>query len=385
MKTFKQIIAVIALLCVWGTESTAGTDRPWLLSLNANHGSFSTNDIDNSGTQTITYAQLAYDSDNWGVAVTGSYSNTSYTTERAEGDFNVSTLTDTAISTYYVRKIGGISLRAGIDAGIPTGKSSFSSQELTRFIGDEIYEDLTLVNSYGAGFSVRPHAQLTYEAGEVTWGLGVKYENHGSYDTTTDLEDDKFDPGDSVTAVVSAITKVFDEDFLMLSLAYTTFGKDRFNDQDVFRNGDIRSLEARYIRQWSEKTRSNIGIDINQGDANEAVVTGDILQSQTGNSNGNQIEVFFDTAYEFSQRYTFTGVIGYKNVAANGFPEGDDLHDAGRSVAYLEPGVVISLKENVYCSAKLRYANIKDKKDSFSSQDASYSVINADLGVVFTF
>ncbi len=67
--------ALLALSFTGGIDAeSAGEEkevRPWLLSVTTNTGSWSSSDVDNSGGQTVGYFQMAYDSKNWGAAVTG--------------------------------------------------------------------------------------------------------------------------------------------------------------------------------------------------------------------------------------------------------------------------------------------------------------------------
>ena len=80
-------------------QSTGETARPWLAAIYANYGRFDTGDVDADGSQTIGYLQLAYRSgDTWGVGVTSSYASTSYAPAHTEGRFDVTGMTDSALS-----------------------------------------------------------------------------------------------------------------------------------------------------------------------------------------------------------------------------------------------------------------------------------------------
>ena len=373
------------LLAISSTPSLAEGERPWLVSLFSNVNRWDTSDVDNSGGQTLVYSQISYDSDAWGLALTGTYTDTRYSTTQATDSFEVKTFTDTAISSYYSMKSGRTSLRGGVDLSLPTGIHSFSSAQLTRVIADDISEDLMLVNNYGSGLNVSPHLAFTYDMSPVTLGLGAKYIFSGAYDPLTDVDNDSFDPGDQLLLLLSANVSIANNDFFMLFFSYATFGKDKLGSRDVFQNGDIFALEGKYLRQWSQVLRTTFGAVFTTQGKNESTGENNLLKSETGNSNANKIEVFADSAYDIRDRLTLTGVVGYKNVAGNGYSMGDDLYDAGRNVVYLEPGVIFFFDEDIYAMAKVRYSRVADKKDAFSAQDANYNVLNLDLGIVVNF
>ncbi len=107
---------VVALFLTHGLfvfPCLAGEAKPWLFSINLNQGSFSTSDLDSDGSQSVAYSQLAYDTDNWGVLIGTAYAATSYTTQNREGRFDVYTLADTSLSTYYRKRRGPFLFRGG--------------------------------------------------------------------------------------------------------------------------------------------------------------------------------------------------------------------------------------------------------------------------------
>lgn len=383
-RCFTPLLAAIALTAGAAGAQEAG-ERPWLVSLNVNHGSFSTGDIDADGTQTLSYAQVAYEAERWGVAAAGSYAATSYDTEASERRFEASAFRDTTLSGYYRFAKGGLAARAGLDVTLPTGKSAFESSELARVMTDDVREDLLLAHTYGGGLNVNPSLALTYKTGPVIWGAGVKYLFVGEYNPTTDADGDDFDPGDVLTGILSALVDGGRAGKLLLTATYTRAGADRQGGREVFREGDSLALEARGIRQWTEAWRSTIGLILGIQEKNERLGDGDVLRSETGNANGDSLEILTTNVYRLASRVSLTGILGYKKVEANGYSDGDALHDAGRSVLYLEPGGAYYLRDDLYVMFRLRYTRVSDKKDAFSPKDAAYDVINADAGVVYSF
>lgn len=362
-----------------------GEEKPGVASINLNYGSFSTPDADVDGNQALTYAQVAYETERWGAAAAGSFASTSYRTELHDDRFTVSALMDSVLSAFYKTRLGGVSVRAGADVNVPTGKNAFPSEELRRVVTDDIREDLQLVNIYGGGLNITPHAVFTYKSGPVTWGAAFRYIFTGEYDPTSDIEGDDFDPGDRLTGVGSALVDMSGAGKILLTATYSRAGADKQGGREVFRNGDVTQIEARYMRGWTESLKGTLGVVFSTQGKNERLGDGDVLQSETGNANGNSLEFFTLNVYSYSSRALFTGVAGYKTVDENGYSEGEPFHDAGRSLFYLEPGGAFYLRDDLYFAAKVRYTRISDKKDSFSPKDAAYDVFNVDAGFVYSF
>jgi len=379
------IAGFVSALVFPSYEAYALTDKPWLMALYANYGRFDANKANSDGAQSIGYFQLVYDKSKWGAGITSSYNSVSYQAGRATDSYDLSGFTDTALTTFYNKRIKKANLRFGVDIGLPTGKNAVTVQNLSRVIVDDVREDLLLLNTYGAGFNVAPNFAATYNTGSVTWGLGGRYLFAGEYDPTTDFAGDSFDPGDSLSVVASALTSISASDSLFLTLIYTTYGKDKQGGRDVFRNGDIYTFEARYVKRFIEDLTSTLAFVFKKQDKNERLQEGAVLKSETGNSNANVLEFLFENIYRYSRRFSLTAVTGYKTVGSNDYGEDDSFQDAGRDKIYIEPGAIWKFGESAYSTFKLRYSRLNDKKDAFSPEDTTYNVLNLDIGVVLSF
>lgn len=379
--------ALLAALLA-GTAGVAhGEDekRPWLVSLSLNYGSWRTGDLDSDGTQALSFAQVSYEGKSWGAAINGVFVSTSYKASHAEDRFDVTTLADTDISTYYSIKRGGLTLRGGVDVGAPTGKSSYSEDELKKVMVDDLSQDLMLINTYGAGLNVAPHLMAVYRFKWGAAGLGARYEFTGEYDPATETAGDEFDPGDRLLLVLNTVARTVGEDYALFSLAYSRYGEDKQSGRGVFRQGDVIIATARYIRKWGGSFTSVAGVTYSTQRKNEVIGDGDTLESERANSNNNSLEAYVSGSYKFSGRLSATGLLGYKEVGANGYHEEDDYYDAGRSKAYIEPGMTWSFSSSVYATLRARYSRVLDKKDAASSEDAAYDVFNVDAGLVYSF
>jgi len=354
------------------------------VSATANYGSWGAGD--NNGSQWIGYFQAAYDTQDWGVAVTGKGAKTSYKTVLSDERLDLTTLTDTSVSTYYSHKTGDLTLRGGVDLSLPSGKHSYTGSELARIITDPLSQDLMMLNTYGAGTNVIPHLLAVYKVSDlVTVGGGARYESTGAYNPTTDASSGALDPGDRAMAMLNGVLTLTDSDFFMLSVIYNHSGVDKQEGKDIFRTGDTYSLEARYIRKWEEAFSSILSVAYRQQDKNEMISASNVLNAELSNSNNNSWEAYVNNIYRYSDDFSFTGIFGYKQVLANGLKEDESLYDGGRWKAYLEPGVMWFLSQANYVSLKLRYSYIFDKKDAFEPADAGYNVFNADIGYTYSF
>jgi len=373
-------------LCATGIESAIADENGTLMfSVYGNYGRWSADSVDNSGGQSMIYSQLAYDASRWGASVTMTYASTSYNTIQSDNSFSVDGLTDTVIGTYYDVKINGVTVRGGVDLIVPTGKSSFPLDDRQRMITDDINSDLMLLNHFGGGLSFRPHVIAAVKKGRVVWAAGFNYLISGSYATSDDLENDTYDPGDKLIAVISADIDTGDDQFALVTVSYTTAGRDTLDGDDIYREGDIMALEARYVRNWFDLFQGTLGGKFSIQGKNDIIGVDNTITSETGNSNGNIMEIFLDGKLQITSGYSITGILGLKHVAANSYSMGEGLADAGRDILYLEPGFIWTLDAEAYVTGKLRYATVSDFQDDFSPEDARYDVINLEVGLVYSF
>ena len=360
-------------------------EKPVTLAVFSNMGSFKASGAEADGTQNIGYLQLIYSPGDWGAGVTSSLAATDYVSPISPERLKRSGMTDTSIVTFYNMRVGDVMTRFGVDLGLPTGKASQTSKELVRNIADDINQDLLLVNSYGAGLNVAGHLAVSYTSGGLTWGLGARYLVAGAYDPMSDMEKDKFDPGDSLLGIVSLLYEINPDTRILFSYSRTIQARDKQDGKDIFRNGDAGALELRLMREWEEGLTAALTLSSRAQDKNERLYSQNVFKTETGNSNANSAEAAVEAAWKQSGKLTLTGAAGYKSVQANGYPEKDYLYDGGRTRWFAEPGARWSLARDITVSAKLRYAQISDNQDNFSPAGATYKVTTIDLGLIMGF
>ncbi len=382
-----RLFLVVSLLVFSGATGARAEnmkDAAWMLSISSNYGSWQTDDLDSDGAQTLFLTQVTYDTLKWGAAVTGALANTSYKPSYIDERFEVNSLTDTDISTYYIFREKSLTVRFGVDLRLPTGKHSYTDDELTRLITDDISQDLMLVNSYGGGTNVTPHFMVVNKFDKITLGFGAKYDVTGKYDPTDDTPGDNIDPGDRVLAILNGLYRASKNDFIMLSLTYINVGADKMTGDDIFHQGDTYATEIRYLKKLAALTMI-ASASIRTQEKNKLISDENLLKSEISNSNNNIAEFYLSGVYRYSRKISFTALTGYKEVGANGYNSGDDFYDAGRSKIYVEPGISWYFSSKMYATGKARYTNVKDKSDAASVTNATYDVYNVDLSFVYSF
>lgn len=384
--SFWLVVALLFCLPALSEAESNSGKRPWLLAASGHYGVWETDDLENSGNQAFSYIQVAYDVQKWGVTITSKGSDTYYETELADNAFDITTLTDTTIASYYSLTFNKLIFRAGLDFTLPMGKAAYTNEELSQIIADPISGDLMIANVYGEGINYIPHFTSVFRANnKLTFGLGARYEFTGKYDMTEGYEDDPLDPGDRLLAVFNTAYQLSQRRFLTLMFTYMSFGNDQQGGEDIYRTGDTYSVEARYLHGWSEAFNSVFSAAYYTQDENESLDSGKVLNSEQNNSNNNMVEVYVNNVYRHSKRFSILGMAGYKSVDANGYPTGDPFYDAGRTKIFIEPGAILYLGKYMYVTVKGRYSIIEDKADAFSSIDATYTIYNVDAGIVLSF
>ncbi|MBF0293338.1 MAG: hypothetical protein HQK86_14410 [Nitrospinae bacterium] len=360
--------------------------KPFVFSASSNYGSWSADKEKNDGDQLVTFLQMGYDAKTWGLAVTGRAAQSSYQTNSSEERFDVSTLTDTELSDFVAYTTGSWMLRTGVDVTLPTGKHGYANNELLAIMSDTLSSDLMAITSYGQGLNFSPHLVLANKVSpSMTVGLGLKYSFTGEYDATTEIEDDSINPGDRLTALVNTALMLSATDYVMATGAYSTAGRDTRQGVDIFRQGDILSLDLKYIHKWFDGLTSVFNVSYMTQQKNDLINESLVIQNETQNSNNNSVQVAINSAWTLSKGLALTGMVGYKQVDANGYPEDNPLYDGGRWKAFLEPGVIAYFSDSFYATLKGRYTTLYNKKDALASEDIRYDVYNLDLAVVYNF
>jgi len=374
---------VLSLLAVAPALAESDQRAPVLVSFSANHGAW-TSDASGDGAQSLAFTQVSYDSEEWGVLVSGVFAKTDYQGPGVDSRFSLTTPGDVDLASYYNYKDGAFTLQGGLDVSLPTGKAGYTDSELEAIFIDDVSADLMLLSTYGAGLNIMPHALAVYKLNDTfTLGAGVRYEINGAYDPGLDAEEDEYDPGDRFLAVGNGVVTFDKANILIGTVTWSQTGTDTQSGKDVYRQGDTIAAELRYLRAWSGGLSTILSLTYQTQGANESLTEEESLGTEISNSNNNSLEGYLNLQYRYSKAFTLRGLVGAKGVGANGYGSADDLYDAGRMKWYFEPGVQWSISDSMYLTGSARYSQVKDKKDAFAEEDATYNLYNIDIGIVY--
>ena len=368
------------------TPETAAKTVKWQLSVTGNSGTWKSRNLDNGGSQSQVLTQIVYTGDGWGAGVTGRAVKNEYHSVQSPDPVSFTTMTDTTASAYYTIKKDVYVIRCALDAGLPTGKSSYTTSELKSVITDPVNQDLMILNQFGFGLNIAPNVMISRKISQkFTVGAGLRYDYRGPFDITRDQDDEKIDPGDRFLFLFSGAYERSASGYLMLTAAYNRGSADKRGSKIIFREGDSYFAEVRYIAIWSETTKSSISVTYSSQAKNEFLDASKTLSPELHNSNNNWWEIFLYTMNRRTDLLAVTGIAGFKQVSGNQYQAGHTLHDGGRSKYYLEPGLALIFRETFYSTVKLRYTSVEDKKDGFSPENSTYGVYNLDVAMVYNF
>lgn len=383
MRSFITLFSAFIATGLLSPDNAFCQDR-LVVSLTSISSNFTSRDFDSNGSQRAGYANVTFEHGDYGMTVNGTYVSTSYNVDQAEGDFSVATFADTDITTWRRAEIGALTIQGGIDFRLPTGKSSYDDRELAALFVDDLSQDLQTVNSYGGGTNIMPHFMAIYEfSKQFSFGAGARYEMTGEYDPKSSEDSGLYNPGDRLTLVGNAVLEVSDGNFLLLTGSMLSMGRDTFGGEDVYSQGDVADLEFRYIGIMGHGLTLVGSARYQTQDRDEVLNEENYLASETANRNNNSLELFASAIYQYSPKFAFTLMAGFKDVGANGYVDGDSFYDAGRDKKYVSPGLKWYFGKSAYLSANFRYDLVKDRKDAFSDTSATYDVYRFDVGVVF--
>ncbi len=256
------------------------------------------------------------------------------------GEVNtVSGLTDLKIQSNIGLMQGRLAL--GLVANLPTGKSELNRQERNVVLAF-VAPDLAVRNSdLGAGFNIG--SNLTYVhplSPQLSAGITLGYLNRGSFDTTlpggTSVVG--FSPGYDASASVGFEYRQTSSSFKVLG-SYTSFGTESIStgasDQDFFQLGPRVGINASFLRAYGRGLFS-IGVEeiIRLKNSERS---GNTLESQALNNNGNYLIAFLDNSFQASELFGLQLSLVGRFIGANELDRGDsNLFEAGLT-AFVTP------------------------------------------------
>ena len=200
-----------------------------------------------SGSQFVQPYYFGYANKNsyWGLNF--NYVSSKNTTPGHEGKIN--TFTDTLLyfSTRNNKDKYIVDYNLGIN--IPTGKAKLSSYERNA----RMDEDLVRFAEFGEGWNFTPGIAVTRRIGgdKDLLTLGTNYSVRGSYDPTSDIDDDKFNPGNEWQKYLR--WQHAEEKWQLVGeLLHTSSAESKIADGSVFDTGAVWETRLTYNRNLAK-------------------------------------------------------------------------------------------------------------------------------------
>ncbi|HGJ66737.1 TPA: hypothetical protein ENS27_15350 [bacterium] len=229
-----------------------------------------------------------------------------------------------------------------LGANLPLGKGQLNNEEFG--VANVLYNEILgfRVNKLGGGFDI--NAGLGYAESFGPWGLSISssFLKRGSYQTAEESET-KYKPGDEI-GVVTALDMVTDTLILNGDLSYINYGKDKFDSEDSFKEGD--ELKARLITTYR---LSPVAVSLSVTDTirmkSQKLDLDGKFVAEEKNSHGNKLDINVLLQYLITRNLSISPLAGLTLVADNGYGEnGAFIWNAGGAIQYLPTkNVIINL------------------------------------------
>lgn len=332
------------------------------------------------GRQILVPMGLGFDTPNWGFSARGAYGQSERDPGGGAAKADFSGFVDTTLSGYLRFSPGQTEVQLGLDVDLPTGKSKLRNDEL----GAIQDSDLATLERFGEGLDITPTITLYRNFGKVGFGLGGGYLVTGEFDPTRDVASDDLDPGDELTGVLIADFYVADAVRMLLRGAYRRTTADERNGVEVFREGD--EIDVRLITEIRPEPwyavitlRDTIRLKAERPDATGRVT------DEPRNSNGNDIRGGLTIGYIASDDWTIELSVDVRHVLENDYPEGDALHDGGRTKVAVGPSLTWTPTRRFAVDLGVRYFYMDVKRSPIFPQEGTIHGVHADLRLTYRF
>jgi len=235
------------------------------------------------------------------------------------GDVKLSGLSDTWIKATYLFPGEKFMINAGL--GAPTGKTGLKVSEfmLSQMLSENLFQFRLPV--YGQGFSAKIGAAIALPVNEKSvLGFGVNSITKNAYHPIED-KGVEFQPGGETSVFAGLDTKLGLKSRWSIDLVYTLYGKDRINNEDVYNSGSKLLVHSNLTASLG-KGMVSASVCFRQRGKNE-YWTGTVLEAESKNSNGNQLEVDVDWQFLKWPAGSLSLLGAGRLYSKNGYGEGE--------------------------------------------------------------
>lgn len=353
----------------WGTAGTG-----------AHYDAFDTGQSKEKGSQFYVPLNVRTGPDSpFFLGVASGWVDTSYQPASGGEKVRVKTPLDTNLAAFYTIPWEGACFRLGVSANLPTGKATLSARERAAEI-DRNFGDLVGVTNFGRGFDVNPGFSMTLPLGKLTLGLGVSHNKTGSYDPTSDVADDKLDPGDETTGKLS-IGWAGDRVRFLIGGRYTAVTADKVEGREIFKEGGQAAANLKI-----EVPPAPVGFSFEssyQAWAKNKQAAGDGgLAAEEVASFGTDWRYRVGVQYAPVKNLTLELFANGHRVDANDYAKSSAYFDGGRNALEGGLGFDYSILAFISFNGRFSYQNVKDKADAALSQDTTYKGFKSSVNLV---
>ncbi len=338
------------------------------------------NGVGQDGRQILVPLSLGFDAPSWGLSARGAYGDSERDPGGGGASGSIRGFTDTTLSGYLRFTAAKIEFQAGLDLDLPTGVSRLKNKELVALQDP----DLVTLERFGEGFDINPTITAYRNFGKFGLGLGVGYLVTGKFDPTRDVTSDDLDPGDELTGVLIADFYVADAVRLLARAAYRRVTADERAGVEVFREGD--ELDLRLITEIRPEPwyavitlRDTVRFKAERPDASGRLTT------ESRNSNGNDIRGAITIGYIVTDDWLVEVSVEARHVLENDYPEGNALHDGGRTKVAFGPSITWTPTRKFAIDAGVRYFILDVKQSPTFPKEGTIHGVHADIRLTYRF
>ncbi|MBI3394048.1 MAG: hypothetical protein HY039_12860 [Nitrospirae bacterium] len=353
----------------WGTAGTG-----------AHYDTFDTGQSKEKGSQFFVPLNVRTGPDSpFFLGVASGWVDTSYQPAGGGEKVRVKTPLDTNLTAFYTIPWEGACFRLGVSANLPTGKATLSARERAAEI-DRNFGDLVGVTNFGRGFDANPGFSMTLPLGKLTLGVGVSHNKTGAYDPTSDVENDKLNPGDETAGKLS-IGWTGDRVRFLIGGRYTAVSADKVEGREIFKEGGQAAANLRL-----EVPPAPVGFSLEssyQAWAKNKQAAGDGgLAAEEVASFGTDWRYRVGVQYVPVNNLTLELFANGHRVQANDYAKSSAYFDGGRNALEGGLGFDYSILAFISFNGRFSYQNVKDKADAALSNDTTYKGFKSSLNLV---
>jgi hypothetical protein len=282
-------------------------------------------------------------------------------------------LSDTRIRGSYVFADNHALFTFGLNT--PTGKNRLSTgeMELSTILALNALHFRTPI--LGTGLDVNTGVVYGKEMGPVVLGVGTSFLLRGAYKPYVDY-DLSYNPGDEWNATLGL--DYGEENKWTGDITLTYYSADKVNGKQAFRSGVRLLVDFRHYRKMTLLGKSSrvVFYLLNRTKGKNAYALGGGLQSESLNSNGNQLELGVINALGVSQTLSANTQVAFLLYSNNAYKTG------GAKIFRVGGGVPFRLSPNLTVDNSLIFSV---GSLTVAQQSVSVTGIAIRVGLVYTF